>query len=158
MADNISEELDELEEWKEMSHKKIKAILKDWHSESDYSLIPILYILEKLEPQFTVESDAETKIYSIQSNKKIEIGYRFHSQDAFARIFLSEQNMIINLTSDSLQNLINSLMIDGTKVYLLDLEWVNGTIYKMVAYELSSSQRFKNVKIDFDDRLIAELF
>ena len=62
LAENIANELFELGEWKVKSHKKIKDLLKDWHRESDASLTPILFILEKLEPHFKVERDAETKI------------------------------------------------------------------------------------------------
>ncbi len=158
IAENIAEELDKLEEWKEMSHKKIKSILKDWHSESDYSLIPLLYILERLEPKFGVKPDEVTKIYSIHSEKNIKIGYRFDLQDAFAHIYMPYQKAIINLTSDRLSNLVNSLTIDEMKIYLLDLEWINGTPDRIVAYELSSSQRFKDVKNNSDDTLIAGLF
>lgn len=158
VLENISEEFDELEEWKLMSYKKIKAVLKDWHSESDYSLVPILYILEKLEPNFIVEPDADTQIYSIQSEKKIEIGYRFPIQDAFARIYLPDQKALVNLTSDKLSNLVNSLTIEDMRIYLLDLEWKAGSVDRMVAYELISSQRFKNEKHDSDDKIIAELF
>lgn len=158
IAENIADELDELEEWKEMSHKKIKSILKDWHSESDYPLIPILYILEKLEPKFQVEPDIETKIYSVKSNKNIKIGYTFQLQDAFARINLPDENIIINLTSDSLVNLVKCLMIENVKLYLLDLEWINGEASRLVAYELTSSQKFRDVKNDIDDKLISEFF
>jgi hypothetical protein len=158
IADNIAEELDKLEEWKEMSHKKIKSILKDWHSESDYSLIPLLYILERLESNFTVKPDEVTKIYSIQSEKNIEIGYRFALQDAFAHIYMPDERAIINLTSDRLSNLVNCLIIDEMKIYLLHLEWINGTPDRIVAYELSSSQRFKDVKNNSDDTLISGLF
>lgn len=158
VSENLSDVLDELGEWKVMSHKKIKAILKDWHSESDYSLIPILYFLERLEPNFTVKPDEETKVYSIQSQKKIEIGHKFPTQDAFARIYLPEQKAIVNLTSDSLSNLVNSLTIEDMRIYLLDLESKGGDSDRIVAYELISSQRFKNVKNDSDDKILAELY
>ena len=158
VADNIADELYNLEEWKVKSHKKIKSLLKDWHMESDYSLSPILFVLEKLEPNFIVAPDDETKIYLIQSDKNIKIGYRFASQDAFARLYLSDDGVIINLTSDSLVNLTNCLALENIELYLLDMEWVNGEASRMVAYKLVSTPRYRDVKRNLDDSLMTEIF
>lgn len=157
LAENIANELFELGEWKVKSHKKIKELLKDWHMESDASLIPILFILEKLESNFKVEPDAETKIFSIQSNRNIRIGHRFSSEDAFARIYFPDDKTIVNLTSDSLINLINCLVLENIKIYLLDMEWVGGEASKIVAYELISTEKFRHVRKELEEKLISEI-
>lgn len=69
ISEDVGEELFEIEDWKVMSHKKIKSTLKDWHSENDYTLSPIIYILEKIEPKFSVEIDKEKYICKIKSDK-----------------------------------------------------------------------------------------
>lgn len=152
VADNIADELYNLGEW------KVKSLLKDWHMESDYFLCPILFFLEKLEPNFIVVSDDETKIYSIQSNKNIKIGHRFDLEDAFARIYPLDDGVIINLISDKLVNLINCLALEDIELYLLDMEWVSGEASRIVAYKLVSTPRYRDIKRNLEDLLMTEIF
>ena len=154
VAENIADELFEIEEWKINSHKKIKPILKDWHSESDYSLSPIIFVLEKLEPNFVVKPDKETSIYGIESYKNIIIGHRFGSVDAFARIYLPDEKLIINLATDSLHNLMDTLLLEGLTVYLLDVEYGK----KLIAYELIADSNYQTKYKTIKENLIDDIF
>ncbi|WP_160678406.1 hypothetical protein [Clostridium sp. C8-1-8] len=158
VAEDVGEELSEIEDWKVMSHKKIKSMLKDWHSESDYTLSPIIYILEKLEPNFIVELDKENSIYKIKSDKNILIGHRFSVVDAFSRIYLPDKKIIINLSTDSLHNLIDSLSLENLVVYIVDLELVDGEYKRMVAYELIADSRYYECKKKSEDSLMSGIF
>lgn len=158
VEEDVGEELFEIEEWKVMSHKKIKSMLKDWHSESDYTLSPIICILEKLEPNFSVEIDKDESIYKIKSDKNILIGHRFGIIDAFARIYLPDWKVIINLSTDSLHNLVDSLSLENLIVYILNLELVDGEYKRMVAYELIADSRYYEYKKKSEDSLMDGIF
>lgn len=158
IANDVENELIELGEWKVKTHKKIKPLLKDWHLEGDESLIPLLFVLEKLEPGFEVVPDPEINLRSIKSYKNIEIGKPFTEEDAFARLFLPDEKVIVNLTSDSLRNTINCLMIENIKTYLVNIEWIKGEPIRLVAYELISTENFKRVKKELDDNVRNEIF
>lgn len=141
-----------------MSHKKIRSILEDWHSESDYTLSPIIYILEKLDPNFSVEIDKDESIYKIKSDKNILTGHRFGIIDAFARIYLPDWKAIINLSTDSLHNFVDSLSLENLTVYILDLELVDGEYKRMVAYELIADSRYYEYKKKSEDSLMDGIF
>lgn len=158
VAEDALEELFQIEDWKVKSHKRIKAILKDWHSESDYTLSPIIYILEKLEPNFLVEPDKKTGIYNIKSKKNILCGHRFTNVDAFARVYLPNEKIIINLSTDSLHNLIDSLLLENLTVYIVDLELVDGEYKRMIAYELIADSRYYECKKKSEDSLMDGIF
>lgn len=158
VSEDAGDELFEIEDWKVMSHKKIKSMLKDWHSESDYTLSPIIYILEKLEPKFSVEIDKEESIYKIKSDKNILIGHRFDEVDAFARIYLPDCKVIINLSTDSLHNLIDCLSLENVLVYIINLELVDGEYKRMVAYELIVDSRYHECKKKLEDSLMDGIF
>lgn len=158
VAEDAGEELFEIEDWKVMSHKKIKSMLKDWDRESDYTLSPIIYILEKLEPNFSLKLDKEESTYKLKSDKNILIGNRFSIVDAFARIYLPDQKMIINLSTDSLVNLVNSLSLENLSVYIIDLELFDGEYKRMVAYELIADSRYRECKKKSEDSLMEGIF
>jgi hypothetical protein len=158
IANDVEDEMLNIEEWKAKSHIKIKPILKDWHSESDYSISPIIYFLERLEPNFIVEPNKETSIYEIKSNKNIIIGHRFTSVDAFARILLPDEKIIINLVTDSLHNLIDVLALEGYIIYLLDVEYVGGRPMKMIAYHLIADPNYQESYKAMQENRMDEIF
>lgn len=158
IANDVEDEMLNIEEWKAKSHIKIKPILKDWHSESDYSISPIIYFLEQLDPNFIVEQNKETTVYEIKSSKNIVIGHRFTSVDAFARILLPDEKIIINLVTDSLHNLIDALSLEDYIIYLLDVEYIGGRRMKMIAYHLTADSNYRENYKAMQENLMNGIF
>ena len=123
---------------KDKSINMLKEYLKDYPQESDYDLFPFVYLLGRICPNYKVNlnrADSEQPVFDYPTN--IEVGYRFNGTNAFIRIYLVDEKVAINSSNDSVENLVDTLLIkDNNTVYIVDVEGVLTKNKAIVAYKI----------------------
>lgn len=131
-----------------------KEKLKAYHQEKDYRVAPFIYLLEKIEPSYklnTARKEYADPMLDFPAN--IEVGHKFKGSNGFSRFFCSDSKVAINSANDDIETLINTLEIDDLTVYILDTEEPGYWEQDLVLYKLIKSREFNQVKAEVDKHI-----
>ena len=138
---------------------ELKERLKDYHQESYFNVAPFIFLLEKLEPKYRIKLDKtenEEPIFDFSDD--IAVGHRFDGTNAFSRLFLKKDKQAINSFNDNVENLMDTLEIDGISVYILDVEDKGKRESNVVVYQLVKDAQFNELKDKAEHRFLEEIF
>lgn len=136
----------------------LKEALKDYHQESYYKVAPFIYLLGLIESNYRINSNRkEPEEAVLEFPQNISVGYRFKGTNAFSRLHFKDNKTVINSSNDSVQNLIDTLEIDGITVYILDVEEPLRSKEKIVLYKLTKNEMFNKLKVKAKERFIEEI-
>jgi hypothetical protein len=137
---------------------QLKEVLKEYHQESYYLVSPFIYLLEKIEPKYKLnENRTEYEEPVLVFPNNILVGHRFKGTNAFTRLYFQDSKIAINSSNDSVENLIDTLVIDDITVYVLDIEKTLHIEQDIVIYKLSKKDMFNNLKEKAQHRFLEEL-
>ncbi|RST61215.1 hypothetical protein D5F11_003985 [Siminovitchia terrae] len=153
IAENIQDELYEISDTKGFEHTLIEC-LKNYHNEPDYLISPFIYILKKLDPNYTL-GVTEDKLKIVSNLVKAEIRPRIDGKNAEPRLFFPNEKVAISSTNDNVENLGDILSVKDIIVYIIGTNDRSNTIY---AYKVSRSDKFFEVARDYLDSIRPDLF
>lgn len=136
----------------------IKEALKDYHQESYYDLAPFIYLLELIEPNYRINNNRkeyEEPVLEFPNN--IMVGHRFKGTNAFSRLYCEDSKVSINSYNDSIENLVDTLVIDDITVYILVVEDILHSEQNIVIYKLTKNELFNELKDKAEHRFLEEL-
>ncbi len=131
--------------------------MRNYHQERDSILIPFLYLLNLIEPDYKVNENRTEYEQPIIYPVNIDVGYRFENSNAFSRIFIKDEKIVINSTNDNIENLTDTLYIDGIQLYIIDVENELNKQVDVVAYKLTKTSEFNIVKDKIHDDFRREI-
>ncbi len=136
----------------------LKEALKDYHQESYYKVAPFIYLLGLIEPNYRINTNRkEPEEAVLEFPNNISVGYRFKGTNAFSRLYFEDNKTVINSSNDSVENLIDTLAIDGITVYILDVEEPLRSKEKIVLYKLTKNEMFNKLKVKAKERFLEEI-
>lgn len=153
IAENIRDELYQISDTKGFGYTLIER-LKNYHNESDYLISPFIYILKKLDPNFTL-SVTEGKLKIVSNLVEVEIRSRIDGKNAEPRIFFPKEKIAITSINDNVENLGDILAVKGVEVYIIGTDDRSNVIY---AYKVNRDDRYFDVAEGYKDNVRAELF
>lgn len=153
IAENIQDELYRICDETKGYQYTLMECLKDYHNESDFVIAPLIYLLRKIDPQFTINTNEE-ELKIISKVVDVKICPRIDGENATPRLFLPKEKVAIS-TNDNIENLGDILSVKDVKVYIIATDNRSNIIY---AYKVERSDRFFEVSEGYKDRVIAELF
>lgn len=153
IAENIQDELYQISETRGFEYTLIEC-LKNYHNESDYLIAPFIYILKKLDPDFTL-SDKEEKLKIVSNLVEVDLCPRIDGKNAEPRIFFPKEKIVITSTNDNVENLGDILAVKGVKVYIIGADDRSNVIY---AYKVNRDDVYFDVAESYKDKVRSELF
>lgn len=153
VAENVQEELYTISEIKGFEYNLINC-LKTYHNEADSRVAPLIYLLKKLDPSFTL-NDTEGKLQIISDLFEAELCPRIDGKNAEPRIFFPKEKVAITSTNDDIENLGDILAVKNVKVYALGTDDRSNIIY---AYKVSRDESFFDVAEGYKENLRSNLF
>ncbi|MEH7354011.1 hypothetical protein V7150_10575 [Neobacillus drentensis] len=153
IAENIQDELYKISDTKGFEYTLIEC-LKNYHNESDYLIAPLIFLLKKLDPDFTL-SDNEGKLKISSNLIEVELCPRIDGKNAEPRIFFPKEKISISSTNDDVENLGDILAVKGVKVYILGTDDRSNVIY---AYKVNRDDRYFEIAEVYKDNVRMELF
>lgn len=142
-----------------VGYYQLKEQMKDYHQENYYHIAPFMYLLQLIEPQYKINEQRkkyEEPLLLFPTN--IEVGYRFHNTNAFSRLFFTDSRIAINSYNDSIENVMDTLEIDGISVYILCIEEKEADRESIVMYKLIKGETFNDLKEETEHRFMDEIF
>ncbi|EML6323900.1 hypothetical protein QCQ60_004184 [Bacillus cereus] len=152
IAEDVQDELYQICETKGIQYTLIEC-LKNYHSESDFIIAPIIYLLKKLDPKFTLEINEEG-LKIISKSVDVEIRPRIDGKNAEPRIYFPNEKVAITSTNDNVENLGDILAIKGAKVYIIGTDNRSNLIY---VYKINRYDRYFSVAEGYKNKLRSEL-
>jgi len=152
IAENVQDELYQISETKGTQYTLIEC-LKSYHSESDPIIAPLIYLLKKLDPKFTLGINEE-RLKIVSKSVDVEIRPRIDGKNAEPRIYFPKEKIAITSTNDNVENLGDILAIKGVKVYIIGTDDRSNLIY---AYKINRYDRYFDVAEGYKDKLRSEL-
>ncbi len=152
IAENVQEELYQIIETKGVQYTLIEC-LKNYHSESDSIITPLIYLLKKLDPKFTLEINEEG-LKIVSKLVDVEIRPRIDGKNAEPRIYFPNEKVAITSTNDNVENLGDILAIRGVKIYIIGTDNRSNLIY---AYKINRYDRYFDVAEGYKNKLRSEL-
>jgi len=153
VAENIQDELCTICETKGLESSLLRR-LKNYHNESDYVIAPLIYILKKLDKDFTLSgSDGVLKIDS--NMFEVEICPRIDGKNAEPRLFFPKEKVAMTATNDNVVNLVDILAVKGIQVYVIGTDHCSNVIY---AYKISRDNSYFDVAESFKENIRFEQF
>ena len=137
---------------------QLKEKLKNYHQENYYNVAPFIYLLEMTEPNYRLNNhrkEYEEPILEFPNN--IKVGHRFNGTNAFSKLYFEDSKTAINSSNDNVENLVDTLEIDGITVYVVDVEDILRREQKIVVYKLQKSEIFNGLKKKAETRFLEEL-
>lgn len=139
-------------------YNQLKEGLKNYHQESYYNIAPFIYLLEMIEPNYRINNDRkeyEEPILEFPNN--LLVGHRFKGTNAFSRLYFEDSKIAINSFNDSVENLVDTLEIDGITVYVLHVEEILHSEHNVVLYKLTKNKIFNELKYKAENRFLEEI-
>ncbi|WP_144469670.1 hypothetical protein [Bacillus thuringiensis] len=152
IAENVQEELYQIIETKGVQYTLIEC-LKNYHSESDSIITPLIYLLKKLDQKFTLEINEEG-LKIVSKLVDVEIRPRIDGKNAEPRIYFPNEKVAITSTNDNVENLGDILAIRGVKIYIIGTDNRSNLIY---AYKINRYDRYFDVAEGYKNKLRSEL-
>ncbi|MGG3802523.1 hypothetical protein [Metabacillus fastidiosus] len=153
LAENIQEELYQISETRGSDYTLVEC-LKNYHNESDYRIAPFIYLLKKLDPDYTI-SNNEGKLKVVSNLWEVDICPRIDGANAEPRIFFPKEQIAISSTNDNVENLVDVLAVKGVRVYIIGTEDFSNIIY---VYKVSRNKKFFDVAENYKENVSLELF
>lgn len=125
---------------------RLKERLKNYHQESDYRLVSLLYLLKIGFQDYQIVDDmidVESEI--IKNYPNILIGKKFDKGNAIARIYLKDSGDVILTQNDQIENLINCIEKVENGLWVVGDERLKGK-RKFVAYKVEKTIQFNSLK------------
>lgn len=151
IAEDIQDELNNVTEVKGLKRNLLYR-LKNHHSEADFKMAPFIYILEKLDPNYTIENQRESLVISSEV-LKVKMRPRIDQKNAEPRLFFPEAKVALTSENDNIDNLGDILAVKDIDVYVIGLDDYWNDIY---AYKIIRDERYFKVAEGFKDRVWAE--
>lgn len=159
VMENVNQDIfDDIVDKNSEGFYQLKEILKDYHQESYYKIAAFIYLLGLFEPDYRINQNRkkyDEPILEFPNN--IHIGYRFDGTNAFTRLYLKDTKVAINSTNDGIDNLMDTLEIDGIGVYILDVEDKSHQNQNIVLYKLTKNEKFNGYKYNAEHKFLDEL-
>ncbi|MBP1906304.1 hypothetical protein J2Z32_002953 [Paenibacillus turicensis] len=152
IAEDVREELFHINESSKGLQYTLVQCLKAYHNESDYIIAPLIYLLKRLDPDFTVVTNEKLEIRSDVIDA--EISPRIDGKNATPRLFFPKENIAIAVTNDDIENLGDILAVKDAKVYILGTDDRSNIIY---AYKVNRASEFFEVAEGYKERAIMKL-
>ncbi|OIJ14266.1 hypothetical protein BKP37_08805 [Anaerobacillus alkalilacustris] len=153
LAENVQDELSEITEVKGIERSFIQR-LKNYHSEPDYIIAPLIYLLKRLDPDFTLSYKGNT--FKIISNLlEVDLCPRIDGKNAEPRIYFHEEKIAITSSNDNVENLADIIAVKGVKVFIISTDDLSNVIY---AYKVNRNDRYFEIAEKYKDIVRAELF
>ncbi|MEM5626875.1 hypothetical protein AAHB47_25410 [Bacillus wiedmannii] len=93
IAENVQDELYQISETKGTQYTLIEC-LKSYHSESDSIIAPLIYLLKKLDPKFTLGINEE-RLKIVSKSVDVEIRPRIDGKNAEPRIYFLRRKLLL---------------------------------------------------------------
>jgi hypothetical protein len=154
IAENVRDELYQINEDSKGLQYTLVECLKDYHNESDYVIAPLIYLLKKLDPNFSLVIN-EGKLEIVSDVINVVISPRIDGKNATPRLFFPKENIAVAVTNDNIVNLGDILAVKDIKVYVLGTDDRSNIIY---AYKVNRTSGFFEVMEGYKERAISELF
>jgi hypothetical protein len=152
IAENVQDDLYKISDTKGFEYTLLEC-LKNYHNESDYIIAPFIYILKKLDPDFTL-SGKDGKLKIVSNLFKVDLCPRIDGKNAEPRLYFPKENIAITSTNDNIENLGDILGVTGIDVYITGTDARSNVIY---AYKLSRTERYFDVAKGYIDSLRLDL-
>jgi len=152
IAENVQEELHQISMTKGFQYHLIDN-LKNYHNESDSIIAPLVYILKKLDPDYSL-SEKEGKL-ALSNLVEVELRPRIDGMNAEPRIFFPHERIAITSTNDDVENLGDILAVRDIIVYIIGTDDRSKEIY---AYKINRDDKYFDVAENYKDNLRSELF
>lgn len=137
---------------------QLKEGLKDYHQESYYNIAPFIYFLGMLEPNYRLNKDRkEYEEPILEFPQNIRVGHKFKGTNAFSRLYFEDSKIVVNSSNDDVENLMDTLEIDGITVYVLDVEDMLRSEQRIVVYRLDKGENFNELKKKAEHRFLDQL-
>jgi len=154
IAEEVQDELYQISEDSKGLKYTLVELLKDYHSESNFVISPLIYLLKKLDPNFSL-SISEEKLEVVSDVINIEIRPRIDGRNAAPRIYFPKEKVAIAVTNDSIENLGDILAVKDVNVYIIGTDDRSNIIY---AYKVNRTNKYFEVAEGYLHRVVAELF
>lgn len=151
IAENVGNELDQIIDTKGLE-RILLSRLKSNHRESDYISASLIYMLKKLDPDFTYNKVNE-KLEIVSDLFEVELRPRIDGANAEPRIFFTKEKIAITSTNDDIETLGEVLAVKGVKVYAVGTDEHCNNIY---AYKIKRTDRYLQVAEGFKDEVEAK--
>lgn len=146
IAEDVGKELDQI-----MDTKGVEGILlklfKNHHSESDSISSPIIYMLKKLDPDFTCSTESG-KLEIVSDLFEVEIRPRIDGRNAEPRLFFTKEKIAITSTNDDIETLGDVLAVKDVKVYAVGTD---DFCKNVIAYKINRTDEYFDVADGFKD-------
>lgn len=137
---------------------QLKEALKEYHQESHYLVAPFVYLLEMVEPKYKInEKRTQYEETLLEFPDNIEVGHRFERSNAFVRLYFKDSEISINSSNDSIENLVDTLELVDSTLYIL---YVDEFIYRkrdIVIYKLTKKYNFNELKYKAQHKFLDEI-
>lgn len=137
---------------------RLREALKDYHQESYYNVAPFIYLLELIEPNYRINNNRkEYEEPVLEFPNDIAVGHRFKGTNAFSRLYFQDRKIAINSFNDNVENLVDTLEIDGITLYVLVVEEILRREQNIVLYKLTKNEMFNELKDKAEHRFLEEI-
>lgn len=153
VAENIQEDLYQISNTKGFEYSLIEC-LKNYHNESDYLIAPLIYILKKLDPDYTF-NDKESELRVLSNLFEVDLRPRIDGKNAEPRMYFPKEKIAVTSTNDDVENLGDILAVRGVQVYIIGTDNRSNVIY---AYKVNRDDRYFDVAEAYKDNVRTELF
>lgn len=151
IAENVGDELDQIIDTKGVE-KILVNRLKNHHREPDYVSASIIYLLKKLDPDFTCSTKGE-KLGIVSDQFEVEVRPRIDEADAEPRLFFAKEEIAITSTNDDIETLGDVLAVKDIKVYAVGTDDNCNNIY---VYKINRTDDYFKVADGFKDEVRAK--
>ncbi|MGO4694427.1 hypothetical protein AB4Z50_09105 [Paenibacillus sp. 2TAB26] len=154
IAEDVQDELYQISEDSKGLKYTLVELLKDYHSESNFVISPLIYLLKKLDPNFSL-AIKEEKLEVVSDVISIEIRPRIDGMNATPRIYFPKEKVAIAVTNDNIENLGDILAVEGVSVYIIGTDDRSNVIY---AFKVNRASKYFEVAKGYKQSVVTELF
>jgi hypothetical protein len=154
IAEDVQDELYQINEDSKGLRYTLVELLKDYHSESNFVISPLIYLLKKLDPNFSL-AIKEEKLEVVSDVISIEIRPRIDGRNATPRVFFPKERVAIAVTNDNIENLGDILAVEDVSVCIIGTDDRSNVIY---AYKVNRTSKYFEVAEGYKQNVVADLF
>lgn len=153
ISEDAEDELFHIIETKGIQQRLLNR-LKQHYNEYEDSVASLIYVLKKLDPDFTI-SIKEDRLKVDSNLFEIRIRTRIDGKNAEPRLFIENEKIALTSTNDDVGNLGDILAVRGIDVYAIGTDHLLKTVN---AYRISRKDRYFDVAETFKDDIRPDLF
>lgn len=154
IAEDVQDELYQISQDSKGLKYTLVELLKDYHSESNFVISPLIYLLKELDSNFSLAINEE-KLEVVSDVINVEIRPRIDGMNATPRIFFPKEKVAIAVTNDNIENIGDILAVKDVKVYIIGTDDRSNKIY---AYKVNRTSQYFEVAEGYKQNVVTDLF